>query len=110
MKAKDLLQDNETAIVIFTDGTHLEINLKNGSGQTGNWVISPKGQFDKVIIYHRNQETKINDVYLAIFISIVRSPEEGRFIVHFKDVQFRGTTDSNWFQFAGKGTYPVRYL
>ena len=49
MKAKELLKNGETAIVIFTDGLNLEIDTRTTS-QSGVWRVNKKLSFDKVII------------------------------------------------------------
>lgn len=39
VKAKDILKNNETAVMIFTDGRNLEIS-ENGHSKSGVWVIN----------------------------------------------------------------------
>lgn len=49
MKAKDLLQKGESAIVIFTDGVHFH-RKPNGTGWTGDWAINPNRDAIKVVV------------------------------------------------------------
>ncbi len=61
MKARDLLGENESAIVLFTDGQELHIR-EDRTGSTSNWKLSRKHDYDKVIVYRRDIETGTNEV------------------------------------------------
>ena len=72
MKAKDILKDDETAIVIFTDGLNLVIN-DNGTGESGVWRISKNASADKVIIYKRDKSKNITEIHIGNFIQLLPS-------------------------------------
>ena len=102
MKAKNLLKSGETAIAIFTDGRNLEIKF-GGKSISGVWRIDRKLEADKVIIYLRNKEKGINEIYIGDFSGIVPSTVKGlehRFSVEFTNVEFVGETYENWNGFA----------
>ena len=109
--ALDLLDPGESAVVLFTRGAHLTIDA-DGSGTSGNWVMSSSHSPDKVIIYCRPPEqlSPHADIYLADFVDTAQSPEPGRRIVRFQAARRVGTTVRNWPDFADTGTGPVRYL
>lgn len=109
MKARDLVDQNESAIVIFTDGTHLHLNA-DGTGTTGYWVINPGRTVDKVIIYHRRQSSDANDVYIGNYSDVAASPEDGRYNINLIGLRFVGSTTANWHEFAESGTNPIRYF
>jgi len=109
MKARVLINDDESAVVIFTDGTHFHFEA-DGKGTTGYWVISPNHEVDKVVIYQRGESAEVNDVYVATYAGVVPSPIEGRYTVNLKDVRHVGTTDANWHEFAEGGQNPIRYV
>ncbi len=104
--ATSLLKRGENAIVIFTYGKSFNIK-KDRSGSTGNWVINQERKYNKVIIYERTESG--NDVYVAKRTTIRRSKEDGRYVIHLKDVSYYGSTYLNWPNFSGSRN-PVRYL
>jgi hypothetical protein len=115
MKAKETLKNNETAIIIFTDGRGLTIN-EDGTSESGVWIINKNASADKVIVYFRNKEKNTNEIYLGNFIQLLPSTEKGyenRFVVEFGDVNFVGTTDSNWNEFTDTkrgAVSPIKYI
>ncbi len=50
MIAKNIIEDDESAIVILTDGTNLKI-FDGGFATTGNWVIDKNLAVDIAFIY-----------------------------------------------------------
>ena len=64
MKARDFIKPGENVLVIFTHGIHFEIH-DDKTGSTGEWDLDPMRSIDRVIIYHRNDELKINTLYIA---------------------------------------------
>jgi len=63
MLARKLLRKGETAIAVFTTGTHFYIN-PDGTGTTGYWKIDSKRKVSRVIIYKREPETGDNEIYI----------------------------------------------
>jgi hypothetical protein len=115
MKANEIIEDNKTAVMIFTDGLNLEIN-RDGSGKSGVWVISPKAEVDKVIVYFRNKTRNINEIYVGDFSGLTPSQIKGyenRLTINFNNMKFAGFTRANWNQFTGtkRGSVsPIKYL
>jgi hypothetical protein len=98
VKAKDLLKKNETALAIFTDGRNLKIN-EGGNSVSGVWRLSNKLDVDKIIIYFRNKEKGVNEIYFGDFSTLLPSNEKGlehRFAVKFSNTEFAGQTTENW--------------
>ena len=107
MKALDLLQPGETAIVLFTRGDNLRIQ-SDGTGESGNWKMNPDCDFNKVIIYLRKKDK--NQIYIGTFSDIVDSREKGRYIVKFINVELRGETKDDWLEFGAQSQSPVQYI
>ncbi|NIT13533.1 MAG: hypothetical protein GWN14_25100 [candidate division Zixibacteria bacterium] len=108
----ELLQENETALAVFTRGAYLEIR-ENNTGFSGNWVIDPDKEVDRLIIYKRNEtiEPFVNDIYIADYIW----PEgpiskDKRYRIHFKNIEHVGTTPYKWKEFSGGGANPIKYI
>lgn len=109
MQAKDLIDENETAVVFFTRGERFHIG-EGGRGSTGNWKMAPGRAFDKVIVYRRDPATQTNEVYVAIPVGVRPNGEADRYIIDLADIRYVGTTEANWTTFAEAGPNPVRYL
>ncbi len=113
MKAIDFLIPGETAIVVFTDGLNLTIQ-PDGTGTSGNWIINPHRQADKIIIYRRDTKNTqiINEILIERHngVSGPTPDDNRRYIVAFIDLKSHGTTNTNWREFAETGSAPVRYL
>jgi 6-phosphogluconolactonase (cycloisomerase 2 family) len=107
MEAQSLLQENETAIAVFTKGSKLQLHADN-TGTTGDWVVGGDLDVDKVIIYHR-RDSDTNEVYLADFDG-VSAAGEGRYKIHFTNAKLMDSTDKSWSEFAATGQNPVRYI
>lgn len=107
MRAVDLLGVNQTAFVIFTRGSHFALN-PDGTGSTGHWVLNPDLVPDKIIVYHRTETG--NNVYLGNFSGIEPSPRDRRFILYYSQMTEIGSTDLNWFQFAGNSRSPAQFI
>jgi len=111
MKARDFLRKGELAIIIFTDGSHFHKDI-NGDGSTGYWVLNPKREYDKVIIYHR-RDKQVNDIYIATPTGLKGSNRAGKYVIELKGISCVGTTDANWYEFAelSMGAQsPIHYL
>lgn len=115
MKAKEILKNNETAVMIFTDGRNLTIN-KDGSGKSGVWVINKSLSVEKVIVYFRNKLRNVNEIYIGNFVGLSPSEElgyENRHIVEFNKMNFAGMTKENWngFTYTKQGAVsPIKYI
>jgi hypothetical protein len=115
MNAKKLLNNEQSAIAIFTDGRSLTINA-DGTGNSGVWKTRKDLIKDKVIIYFRNPSTNKNEIYVGDFCNLKASDIEGlehRFYVVFNNLNLVGETDNNWYEFVGtkKGNVnPIKYF
>ena len=106
MDAQTLLRANHTAIAVFTKGPKFHLN-PDGSGSTGDWVIDPKLDVDKVIVYQRKEDT--NEVYVADYDGLSPAGER-RHKIHFLNARLVDSTDKPWTEFAGPGQNPIRYI
>jgi hypothetical protein len=115
MKAKEILKNGDTAVMIFTDGRNLKINA-DGKGESGVWVINRNLDTDKVIIYLRNKDRNINEIYLGDFSHLTPSKIKGyenRFVVVFNNMKFIRTTNENWNGFTDTkrgAVSPIKYI
>jgi hypothetical protein len=109
MKALDLVQPGEKALILYTRGLHFE-QQPDGTGSTGDWVISPHREFDRVIIYMPEGPTNRRAVFTAAPTEIVPSGEKRRYRIRLIGVSFAGETTCSWEEFAGAGQNPIRYL
>jgi hypothetical protein len=109
MKAHDYLKQGETALVIFTHGPNFRLGA-DASGESGEWVINPRRSVDRVIIYRRERDAERSEIYLASYAGTHPSRYPGRYVVDLAHVQYAGTTECNWYEFAGDGQNPLRYV
>lgn len=111
MKARDFIKPGETVIVIYTHGKHFELKDDN-TGSTGHWTIDPNRLVNRVIIYHRDDGTKTNTLYLGNHAGseLVAEREGRRYDIQLTHVQYVGTTSINWTEFAESKQNPIRYL
>ncbi len=75
MKAVDLLSVPKRTVAIFTRGP-LFVFKKDGTGKTGNWMIDPKRDVQKVIIYCRPEGESQADVGMLLRSSPVMKKED----------------------------------
>ena len=73
--AYELLQPNEKALVIYTDGRHLTDN-GNGTGSTGWWKINHKRKINRVIVYHRKSQDQTDNSFNS-FVRAYQAIENG---------------------------------
>ena len=106
--ARDLLQEGETAMVIFTRGPQL-VKHADGTGTTGNWKMTPRIDVDWLVIYLRKADGS-NKIYRAKPVAVRSSIEDGRSGIEFASLQLMGQTTASWYQFAATQANPVRYL
>ncbi len=112
MIAKNIIENDESAVIIFTDGRGWK-TFDGGFATTGDWVIKGDFAVDKAIIYKRDKANNRNDVYLAKPLDVFPSKQSKRFVIRLSDVSFIGTTENNWCQFteSKKGANnPVKYI
>ena len=110
-EAKDLVKDNDLAVVVFTKGTDFYYDAI-GSGETGNWVVDPEvlENVNRVIIYLRDEKDKLNRIFLGNYAGCRKSPIANRHIIRFSKLTEVGITNSNWKDFANSGQNPVSYV
>ena len=110
-KAKDILEKNQEAVIVFTHGKYFEYD-PGGNGFTENWVVDPKvvKKVEKVIVYFREEGEIVNRVYLGNFAGLRKSEIPGRFIIRFSGLKEVGTTGSIWPDFASSGQTSVGYV
>jgi hypothetical protein len=106
--ARDVVPRDSAALVVFSRWENLELQ-PDGTGWTGFWRIDPTKEFDKVILYLRD-EAGVNSVYLADRVSTREAAECGRYTIDIVNAKLVATTVSNWREFAEGGSNPVRYL
>jgi len=111
VRADELVSPGEKAFVVFTRDMHFEYD-NSGKGFTGYWVAGTNSieRIDKVIIYVKNLITGNNEIYSGKYSHWTKSPEEGRKNIWFTDLEFKGLTDSSWFDFGGNGWSPTFYI
>jgi hypothetical protein len=112
-----LLRVGETALFICTDGTHLEIRL-DGTGESAFWVLSPREEVKKVVIY-KQLTGNLNKAeilvgrcigYRSVAWGTRREQGKRRYRVLLEKVRLAGTTRSLWSNFVAGGRNPIRYL
>jgi len=112
MKATDLLEKGEIAILIRTDGRGFSIDSK-GFGRTGVWVINPDRRVHKVIIYKQDNPLTPNEVYVADHVGVSQHTDSRRYIIRLADIRPLGSITENWYEFADLkqgARNPIRYL
>lgn len=107
-KARDLLQEGETAVIIFTRGPEF-IRHPDGTGLTGYWKLAPRIDVDWLIVYLRKVDGS-NDVYRAKAVAVNRRPDDDRAGIELTSIERIGQTSATWYQFAETQANPVRYL
>lgn len=113
---KEIVPTNKSTVVVFTRGDFLKLN-KDGTGESGNWVVSAKklASIKKVVIYYREVITPaianfINHIYIADYSGKHPSGIPRRWILELTNVQEIGETDSNWMDFANGSQNPVAFI
>ena len=112
MKARDFIKPGENVIVIYTHGKHFELKDDN-TGSTGYWTIDPNRLVNRVIIYHRDDATNTNTLYLANHAGVKVAAEMEkpvRYDIKLTHIQYIGITTKNWAEFAESKQNPIRYL
>jgi hypothetical protein len=109
--ARELLEPGQSAIVFFTHGQSFNID-SNGEGETGEWMLSPAlvNKVDKVIVYLRDEERKVNHIFMGNFHSLRRGARSRRFFIRFADMKELGTTQVHWLDFGNGTKAPVNYV
>jgi hypothetical protein len=112
MIAKNIIENDESAVVICTDENGFK-TFEGGFAMTGDWVIGRNFAVDKAIIYKHDKETNRSDIFLGTPLDVFPSKQAKRFVIRLTDVCFVGTTENNWCEFteSKKGaTNPVKYI
>ena len=109
--AKDVIQENQMAVAVFTRGVHFHVDAL-GNGFTAKWVVDPEWleEVDKVIVYLRRDDEDVNRVFLGNYAGSRRSDEPNRSEIRFSGLKEVGTTEKNWPEFSGGGQNPVCYV
>lgn len=115
--ARHFIETGETALIVFTrrgpaPGELFDYDTRDRTGRTGAWYINPKRSFDRVIIYHRDDQARKNVIYVAT-PRAEKMKEGRRYMIELTDVEARGDTAASWAQFTESKTgyrNPVRYL
>ena len=116
IKSLKEITSGKEGVVVYTyqHPENLCINLKDGTGYTGNWKLGKKrrSEFERggytVITYVFDKAGNGRTLYEAR-IKEISSPERGRWRIHFENCKKVGYTDKNWPTFSG-GQNPVRYF
>lgn len=110
-KARDFIKPGENILVVFTEGMHFELSDGN-TGVTGEWDVKPDRarSVDRVLVYHRNNETNTNELYIANRVRVDLARREDRYNIQLNHVQYVGITALNWPDFADTGMKSFRYL
>lgn len=110
-KARDFIKPGENILVVFTEGMHFELSDGN-TGVTGEWDVKPDRarSVDRVLVYHRNNETNTNELYIANRVRVDLARREDRYNIQLNHVQYIGATSLNWPDFADTGMKSFRYL
>ncbi len=109
--ARELLETGQSAIVFFTHGQSFNID-PSGEGETGEWMLSPAlvNKVDRVIVYLRDEDRKVNHIYMGDFISLRRGSRSRRFFIRFSHMKELGTTQVHWLDFGNGSKSPVNYV
>lgn len=112
MIAKNIIEDDESAVVIRTDGTNLKI-FDGGFATTGDWVIDTDLSVDRAIIYKRDGATNRTEIYVGTPLDVFPSKQIRRYVIRLSNVSFVGTTENNWNEFTESkrgATNPIKYI
>lgn len=109
--ARDLLAPGQSAIVFFTHGQDFHID-NTGEGETGSWILNPDlvKKVDRVIVYLRDEDRKINHIYMGDFHSLRKGERSRRWTVRFSNMTELGTTPIHWLEFGNGSKAPVNYV
>lgn len=91
MKARDFIKPGENVVVVFTHGTRFVLYDDN-TGSTGQWTVDPNREIDRVILYHRDDEKNMNNLYIANHAGAEPADREGRYNIRLTHVQYIGAT------------------
>jgi hypothetical protein len=109
--ASNLLQPGESAVVVFTKGDDFIFDAQ-GEGYTGHWKadLNQLAGMQKVIVYYRDEYTRINRVYIGAYKGYKASLLPGRLTIFFGSLHEVGLVETNWKVFADTGQNPVAYV
>lgn len=112
MIAKNIIEDDESAVVIFTDGQNLK-TFAGGFATTGDFVIANNLSVDRAIIYKRIRAENRAEVYLGTPLDVYPSKRNKRYVIRLSDFCLVGTTDCSWNEFTESkrgATNPIKYI
>ena len=110
----------ESGVAVYTHNPLWEdaflLDKEKRTGYTGDWRLNPDGLSvgQTVVIYHRmdsqlGNEGINNTIYKGHIIKVVLNKPK-RYKIYFENWEKMGTTDSDWKEFAGTGSNPVKYF
>jgi hypothetical protein len=111
--ALELLHGSETALVVKTDGSNMDLDAPDGKAFVAWWYLKESRTPDKVIIYLTEPNDKSTEVYVANYVSKERRPGDSKSKIYLADVKYAGETSTSWALFANYGKPIVsgaRYL
>jgi len=105
----DIEYQKNNTIVIFTEGSQLELNFDNDC-KTGKWKVRTNNIPDNIIIYHKNKNDVDSTIYEGSIIKYKSTDIDGRYDIIFNNARTIGHTDSNWHEFMSTHTTsPIVY-
>ena len=109
--ATQLLRPGEVGLFIFTKGERFEVRA-DGSGSTGDWIVSPKRHVDWVVVYRRDRhDASLNELFQGRPAGMERSPRDAsRWVIRLSDIILVGDTGTNWPAFVATGRGSIRYI
>lgn len=110
-QASEVLQPNQTAVVVFSHGEHFSFDV-GGKGSIGKWVLDPEtiNGIDKVIIYLRRDYENVNRIFLGNYAGIRPSNIPDRYVIRFTGLKEVGTAAASWPNFASVVENPLSYV
>src|SRR5262245_1978406 len=115
----ELLRSGESALAVFTRGSHFHVNA-DGTGATGLWDVRAKRvkTVDRVIVYR--QVKTGGEIWIGTLADVegpidVAPHSDGRakrrrHRLLLSDIKLVGQTDKTWPDFVAGGSRQIRYF
>lgn len=94
---EDVLKRGTTALALVTGGSNFKFD-PDGISSSGRWKINRNRQFEKVLVYKKNNSG--GDIYLGDYLDIVAKSGDENVFVRFKNGTLIGNTQENWTTFT----------
>jgi hypothetical protein len=106
--AIDLLNKNDKAIVVVTDGREFKYDSK-GTGYSGNWRAKRPG-LTKIIVYKKCPEG--GEVFVGEFVKYDAPTDNDnrRKLIRFANLTRKGVTHKNFWEFTDSQSHSILYL